>query len=54
MAEVDEIDVVKVKTGQKTAITLDAYSGKTFDSKISKYIIIFLKICFNIKHYYIS
>ena len=36
MAEVDEIDVVKVKTGQKTSISLDAYSGKTFDSKVSK------------------
>ena len=35
-AEVDEIDVVKVKTGQKVSIALDAYGGKTFDSKVGK------------------
>ena len=33
-AEVDEIDVVKVKTGQKASIALDAYGDEIFDSKV--------------------
>jgi len=36
VAEVDEVDVVKVKKGQQALLTLDAYEGRTFDSKVSE------------------
>jgi len=36
VAEVDEVDVVKVKKGQQVLLTLDAYEGRTFDSKVSE------------------
>jgi HlyD family secretion protein len=33
---VDEVDVAKVKVGQKTIIGLDAYAGKSYEALISK------------------
>jgi HlyD family secretion protein len=35
-AEVDETDIAKVKTGQGASVTLDAFPGDTFDSKVSR------------------
>jgi HlyD family secretion protein len=35
LAEVDETDIGKITTGQKTAITLDAYPNDKFDSEVS-------------------
>ena len=36
VAEVDEVDVVKVKTGQQVLLTFDAYEGRTFDSNVGE------------------
>ncbi len=33
---VDEVDIVKIKKGQKAIITLDAYNGKVFTANVSK------------------
>ena len=33
---IDEVDIVNVKIGQQTIVTLDAYKGKTFDAVITK------------------
>ncbi|MBQ4819695.1 HlyD family efflux transporter periplasmic adaptor subunit [Aquimarina sp. MMG016] len=33
---VDEVDIVKIKKGQKVIITLDAYNAEVFTSKVSK------------------
>lgn len=33
---VDEVDIVKVKTGQPVLLTLDAYKGKVFEARVSK------------------
>ncbi len=33
---VDEVDIVKIKEGQKAIITLDAYNGKVFTAQVSK------------------
>lgn len=35
LAEVDETDIGKIQTGQKAAITLDAFPNDTFDSTVS-------------------
>ncbi len=34
--QVDEVDIVKLSTGQKTMITLDAYGTQVFEAEISK------------------
>ena len=33
---VDEVDIVKIKLGQKAVVTLDAYGGRVFTAKVSK------------------
>ncbi len=33
---VDEVDIVKIETGQQAIITLDAYNGQTFEATVSK------------------
>lgn len=36
LAEVDEVDVAKIKIGQKAKVALDSYSNKTFDAVVTK------------------
>jgi HlyD family secretion protein len=33
---VDEVDIVKIRVGQKTLVTLDAYNSTVFEAKVSK------------------
>ena len=33
---VDEVDIVKIRIGQKAIVTLDAYNGRIFTAKVSK------------------
>ncbi|NJB72185.1 multidrug efflux pump subunit AcrA (membrane-fusion protein) [Saonia flava] len=33
---VDEVDVIKIKVGQKAMVTLDAYNSRVFETKINK------------------
>ena len=34
--QVDEYDIIKIRTGQKVLITMDSYQGRVFDARISR------------------
>lgn len=34
--QIDEYDIMKIKTGQKVLVSMDSYKGKVFEAKVSK------------------